>query len=266
MKIPILMYHKVSPGQKEKYRISPEKFTSQMEYLSGKGYQTISPDDLLRFIKGARNERRETRDEEQRDKSSIVLVSKANARPSSVVRVRRGTLPQKPVLLTFDDGYKDNFTHAYPILKRYNFRATIFLVTRYMGKKNGWSKGNEEMLSWKEIEEMKKEGFSFGSHAHTHPNLLELPRDKVLSEIRDSKRILEERLGEAIIFFAYPYGKFNSKIKEMVKGAGYLGAFSTLPGKNGRNEDPFLLRRILIRGYDTKLHFILNLKLGKSRI
>ena len=135
-----------------------------------------------------------------------------------------------------------------------------------MGRKSEWSKREEETLSWEEIEEMKEEGFSFGSHTHTHPNLLELPRDKVLSEIRDSKRILEERLGEPIKFFAYPYGKFNSQIRDMVKEAGYLGAFSTLPGKNAKNEDHFLLRRILIRGYDTKPHFILNLKLGKSRI
>jgi len=230
MKIPVLMYHKVSPGKKEKYRISPERFTNQMEYLSKKGYQTISPDELL-----------------------------------GVVRKRR-ILPEKSVLLTFDDGYKDNFTYAYSILKKYHFKATIFLVTQYMGRKSEWSKREEETLSWEEIIEMKEEGFSFGSHTHTHPNLLELPRDKVLFEIRDSKRILEERLGEPIKFFAYPYGKFNSQIRDMVKEAGYLGAFSTLPGKNAKNEDPFLLRRILIRGYDTKPHFILNLKLGRSRI
>ncbi|HEA47228.1 MAG TPA: polysaccharide deacetylase family protein [bacterium] len=240
MKIPVLMYHMVSPGKKEKYRISPEKFASQMEYLSKKGYQTISPDKLLEF------------------------VNPAPARRSGVKGGR--ALPEKPVLLTFDDGYKDNFTYAYPILKKYNFKATIFLVTQYMGKKNGWGQEDEEILSWEEIGEMKKEGFFFGSHTHTHPNLLELSRDKVLSEIRDSKRILEGRLKELIGFFAYPYGKFNSQIEKMVKEAGYLGAFSTLPGKNGRNEDPFLLRRILIRGYDTKLHFILNLKLGRSRI
>ena len=240
MKIPVLMYHKVSPGKKEKYRISPERFASQMEYLSGKGYQTISPDDLLEFVNPAPARRGEIKEEK--------------------------VLPNRPVLIAFDDGYKDNFTYAYPILKRYDFRATIFLVTRYMGKKNGWCKGGEEMLSRKEIEEMRREGFSFGSHTHTHPNLLELSRDKVLSEIRDSKRILEERLGEPIKFFAYPYGKFNSQIRDMVKEAGYLGAFSTLPGKNAKNEDPFLLRRILIRGYDTNPHFILNLKLGKSRI
>ena len=230
MRIPVLMYHKVSPGKKEKYRISPERFTNQMEYLSKKGYQTISPDELL-----------------------------------GVVRKRR-ILLEKSVLITFDDGYKDNFTYAYPILKEYNFKATIFLVTQYMGKKSEWSKREEETLSWEEIEEMKEEGFSFGSHTHTHPNLLELSRDKVLSEIRDSKRILEERLGGPTKFIAYPYGKVNSQIRDMVKEAGYLGAFSTLPGKNAKNEDPFLLRRILIRGYDTKPHFILNLKLGKSRI
>lgn len=240
MRIPVLMYHKISPGKKEKYRISPEKFASQMEYLSKKGYRTITPDKLLEFV---------------------------NPAPACRSEVKEGKVfPEKPVLLTLDDGYKDNFIYAYPILKKYHFKASIFLVTQYMGKKNGWSKGEEEILSWEEIEEMRKEGFSFGSHTHTHPNLLELSRDKVLSEVRNSKRILEERLREPIKFFAYPYGKFNSQIEEMIKEAGYLGAFSTLPGKNAKNEDPFLLRRILIRGYDTKPHFILNLKLGRSRI
>ena len=278
MKVPVLMYHKVAPGKREKYRISPEKFASQMEYLSGKGYQTISPDELLRFIKGTRNERRKTKDERQRTRdegrgTSSSMIPRplrggfASLRtPSSVIRVRRGILPQRPVLLTFDDGHKDNFIYAYPILKRYKFQATVFPVTQYIGKRNGWSDGKEEILSWGEIIEMRKEGFSFGSHTQTHPNLLELPQDKVLSEIRDSKRILEERLGKPIRFFAYPYGKFNSQIKDMVKEVGYLGAFSTLPGKNGIDDDPFLLRRILIRGYDTKFHFILNLKLGRSRI
>lgn len=259
MKIPVLMYHKVASGKREKYSISPEKFASQMEYLSKKGYQTISPDELLGFIKR-----------------------------TSVIKAGRGTLPQRPVLITFDDGYKDNFTHAYPILKRYNFRATIFLITQYIGQKNGWSKAaspeglpsgqspsgggawpggeDEEILSWEEIKEMKKEGFSFGSHTCTHANLLRLAWHKVLPEIEDSKRMLEERLEEPVRFFAYPYGKFDSQLKEMVKEAGYLGAFSTLPGKNGIAEDPFLLRRILIRGYDTKFHFSLNLKLGRSRI
>ncbi len=230
MRVPVLMYHKVSPGEKEKYRVSPERFNSQIAYLFKKGYQTISPNELLGFIREGK------------------------------------ALPKRPLLITFDDGYRDNFTYAYPILKRYRFQATIFLVTQYIGKKNEWSGGDEEILSWEEIGEMREEGLSFGFHTHTHPNLLELSPDKALFEIRDSRRILEERLGEAIRFFAYPYGKFNLEIRDLVEEAGYLGAFSTLPGKNGRDEDPFLLRRILIRGSDTKLHFMLNLKLGRSRI
>ena len=232
MKVPVLLYHKVSPGQGEKYRISPEKFASQMEYLFRKRYQTISPDNLLEFVK------------------------------------EETPPPPKSILVTFDDGYKDNFTQAYPILRKYRFKATIFLVAQYIGKKNEWSrKKDEEMLSWEEITKMKEDGFSFGSHSRTHSNLTEeLSRGKLLSEIGDSKKILETRLGKPVNFFAYPYGKLNPQTVEMVKTAGYLSAFSTLPGKNGRNENPFLLRRILIRGYDTKLHFILNLKLGRSRI
>jgi peptidoglycan/xylan/chitin deacetylase (PgdA/CDA1 family) len=252
MKVPVLMYHKVSPGKEEKYRINPERFASQMEYLSGKGYQTISPDDLLEFVNPVRSPRPGRGRRFKRLTSNGVKEGKV--------------LPERAVLITFDDGYRNNFTYAYPILKKYNFRVTIFLVTQYIGKKNGWGKGDEEILSWDEIEEMKRKGFSFGSHTRTHPNLLELSQNKILSEIRDSKRILEEKLGEQVNFFAYPYGKFNPRIVEMVKRAGYLGALSTLPGKNGVGEDSFLLRRILIRGYDTKLHFILNLRIGRSRI
>jgi peptidoglycan/xylan/chitin deacetylase (PgdA/CDA1 family) len=232
MKIPVLLYHKVGPGpKKEKYRISPGRFNHQMGYLFNKGYRTISPDDLLGFVKKGKE------------------------------------LDAKSILLSFDDGYMDNFTYAYPILKRYGFKATIFLVACYIGKQDGCHRQkSEEMLSWKEIMTLQEEGFTFGCHTSTHPNLVNLSENELSVEIRDAKRILEEGLKEPVRYFAYPYGKFSSRIPEMVKKTGYIGAFSTLPGKNGIGEDPFLLRRILIRGYDTKLHFILNLKLGKSRI
>ncbi|MCK4437351.1 polysaccharide deacetylase family protein [bacterium] len=232
--IPVFMYHKVSPnrGRKaEKLRVTPKKFDWQMRYLFANGYRTISTAQLVDFCQG------------------------------------KGSLPKRRIIISFDDGYEDNFTQAFPILKKYGFRAIIFLVTDYIGSDSCWDeKGPEQLLNWAEIEEMSQAGMEFGSHSHTHRLLPSLPKEEIRLEVERSKSVLESKLGEPIEFFSYPWGKLNEEVKEIVEGCGYRGAFSTLPGKNRMGEDSFALRRILIRGYDTTFHFLLNLKLGRSRI
>ncbi|MCD5390702.1 polysaccharide deacetylase family protein [candidate division NPL-UPA2 bacterium] len=232
--IPVLMYHRVSPnrGRKaEKLRVSPEKFGWQMKYLFSRGYRTISASQLLDFCQGER------------------------------------ALPKRRIIISFDDGYQDNFLYAFPILKKYEFRAIIFLVTDYIGSDSSWDeKGPEPLLNWAEIEEMRQAGMEFGSHSHAHRLLPSLPEEEIRLEVERSKSVLESKLGESVEFFSYPWGKLSEAVKETVKDCGYRGAFSTLPGKNGVGEDSFALRRILIRGYDTSFHFLLNLKLGRSRV
>ncbi len=232
--IPVLMYHKVSPnrGRKaEKLRVSPERFDWQMKYLFSHGYRTISASQLLDFCQG------------------------------------KGSLPERTIIISFDDGYEDNFTQAFPILEKYDFKAIIFLVSRWVGSTSQWDKRESvPLLNWDEIREMSQAGFEFGSHSCTHQLLPSLRPEEMRQEIEQSKTVLEERLGKEAQFFSYPWGKFDEKVKDAVKSCGYRASFSTLPGKNGRGEETFALRRILIRGYDNRLHFLLNLKLGRSRI
>ena len=233
--IPVFMYHKVSPnrreGKAEKLRVTPEKFDRQMGYLFNHGYKTLTVEELMRFREGHLQ------------------------------------LPGRNVIISFDDGYRDNFTYAFPILQKYNFTAIIFLVSGYIGSTSEWDEGGTEpLLSWEEIKEMWQGRVEFGSHSHTHRLLPSLSREEARREIARSKAVIEEKLGCPIDFFSYPWGKFNPEVKDMVKDCGYRAAFSTLSGRNGPREDILALRRVLIRGYDTGLHFFLNLKFGRARL
>ena len=233
--IPVLMYHKVGPnrrsGRAEKLRVTPEKFDRQMSCLFKHGYGTIRVEELVTFCQ------------------------------------KGGKLPEKRIIISFDDGYRDNFLYAFPLLRKYNFSAIIFLVSGCVGSVSKWDEGGAEaLLNWEEIKEMGRGGMEFGSHGQTHRLLPSLSEEEMKEEIEQSKSLLEKRLGQAVEFFSYPWGKFDERVKHRVETCGYRASFSTRPGKNGRGEDPFALRRILIRGYDSRLHFLLNLKLGRSRI
>ncbi len=227
--IPVLMYHKVSEnrGKGEKLRVSSDRFERQMHYLYAHGYRTISADELINFCQG------------------------------------KLPLPKRVVVVSFDDGYKDNYLNALPILKRYGFSSVIFPITDYVGE-GEWD--GEPLLSWEEIEKMRREGMRFGSHSRTHRSLLNLSDDELKAEVKGSKAYLEERLSEPVNFFSYPVGEFNERVKDLVISCGYRGAFSTLPGKNKVGEDIYALRRILIRGYDTWLDFLLKLWKGRSHL
>lgn len=171
--------------------------------------------------------------------------------------LKNGTLPPNPVIITFDDGAKNNYTEAFPILKEYNFKACMFLPTQ------------QYEFSLEQLKEMQSYGIEFGSHTRSHSNLLKINEDKAKEEIEVSKKELEERLNSQIIAFAYPYGAgaYNENIKQIVKKAGYSFACSIKQGKVTLPiPDPFCLKRLLVRGDDWKIGFILNLKKGRSRL
>jgi peptidoglycan/xylan/chitin deacetylase (PgdA/CDA1 family) len=145
--------------------------------------------------------------------------------------------------VTFDDGYADNFTHAFRILTRYSCPATIFVVTGFIGR-------DPETLTREQIEIMQKSIVSFGSHTITHPVLSEIDEADARREIVQSKSDLESILGSPVEHFAYPKGKkrdFNHCHATMVRDAGYAAAFTTENGCIQRGDDPFALRRIGIR-------------------
>lgn len=203
--VPIMMYHRVnSSGTERGDTVSPERFRQQMEFLRKFDYQVISLDELVKGIK---------------DKKKI---------------------PRNTVVITFDDGYEDNFTHALPILQEYRYPSTVFVCPDFIGK----VREGEAYLSWEQLEMMKNAGISLQSHAMTHAYLPELNLDDMRYEIEESKRILEEELNVPVEYFAYPIGGFTPDIKEAVKKAGYKAAFTTNRGHDRFDKDIYEINRI----------------------
>jgi peptidoglycan/xylan/chitin deacetylase (PgdA/CDA1 family) len=144
--------------------------------------------------------------------------------------------PGKAVAITFDDGWRDNYVHALPIMGRYGFPVTVFLVSGRIGLR--------EYLGWPEIREMRAAGFGFGAHSVSHPRLTEIAPDDARGEIVGSKKAIEDGLGEEVSLFCYPYGFFNRSVRHMVEEAGYLGACCNAPGRLWPDGDPFALKRV----------------------
>ncbi len=220
MKIPILFYHKINyphPSAKEKnLYVDPKSFYYQMRYLKWRRYIPICLDELVNGIKGKKK------------------------------------LPPKPIVLTFDDGYEDNYTFAFPILRKFDFKATIFLVTKDIGKVSGvWIDSREKLktplLNWRQIKEMKEWGIDFQSHTHTHPVLTKLKNDQIKKELILSKQIIEEKLGQEVKFLCYPQGYFDERVKGLIKEVGYIGAVTTERGLVKLEDDIFALKRIGIK-------------------
>lgn len=209
--VPILTYHSIDDSGSI-VSTARETFRRQIQCLSEAGYQTISFKELA------------TRLHERRP------------------------LPARTIVIAFDDGYRNVFTDAFPILQKYGLTGTVFLITDYCGKSNNWpgnltSLERQPLLSWSEIEEMRRGGFEFGAHTLTHPDLTGIPIQQAEREIVQSQREIQDRLGAEVTSFAYPYGSYGSEIKEIVRNH-FLAACSTKLGKVESGSDPFLLKRI----------------------
>jgi peptidoglycan/xylan/chitin deacetylase (PgdA/CDA1 family) len=169
--------------------------------------------------------------------------------------IQNGTsFPSKAIAVTFDDGYQDNYENAYPILKKYNIPATVFLTTGFIGTGQipAWDRGyytaeKTLMLSWQQVREMSDGGISFGSHTLTHPFLTRIPLKQARKEIHRSKDIIEQQTGRPVTTFSYPTGDFDSDIKGIVEEAGHSAAVSTIPGYNSAQDDLYALKRNVIQ-------------------
>lgn len=193
----VLTYHQISDldDQLDPYRISvsPADFDRQMRHLKEQRYNVISIDALVSALESGTS------------------------------------LPPNSVVITFDDGYLDNYTNAWEILQRYDFPATIFLVSGLMGKAALWDGeigAQLPLMSVMQAREMQADGkITFGSHTHTHAALDRLPIDEVRAQLNTSKAVLEDALGKAVTMFAYPYERFNIPVQNAVVDAGYSAAF-----------------------------------------
>lgn len=209
--VPVIMYHRVNPSGTERGdTVSPERFRQQMEFLRKYNYQVIPLEELVRGIKDGKR------------------------------------FPRNTVVITFDDGYEDNFTHALPILQEYRYPSTLFICPDFIGK----VREGHAFLSWEQLEIMKNAGMSLQSHTMTHAYLPDLDLDDARYEIEESKRILEEELNVPIEYFAYPIGGFTPDTKELIKKAGYKAAFTTNRGHDRFDKDIYEINRIRFSNND----------------
>jgi peptidoglycan/xylan/chitin deacetylase (PgdA/CDA1 family) len=212
--VPILLYHSIAEYADPRFRpwvVTPQEFSCQMAYLSDQQY---TPLIVTQFVQAAQ-------------------------------------LPERPVLITFDDGYSDFYTSALPILKRFNLTATLYITTSCIGGTSRWllsdGEGKRPMLTWDQMDEINRSGLvEIGSHSRSHPQLDVIPIAQANEEILSSKKDLEERLGIRVNSFAYPHGYHNQKVKNIVKQGGYLSACAVKNAMSTTGDDPFALARMFV--------------------
>mgnify|MGYP005849589707 CR=1 FL=1 len=201
--IPILMYHyiRVAPANDQlgaNLSVSPENFAAQVKWLYDDNYRSIKLADLA--------------DSERKEISRIYHEEK------------------KPIVFTFDDGYLDAYTQAFPVLKKYGFIGTFFIIKDYVDREN--------YLTGEKIREMEEAKMEFGSHTLTHPDLTKISINEARRQIFDSK-------GEWQVF-CYPAGRFDETVVGLVKEAGYLAAVTTKIGVARQDDDLLELRRVRV--------------------
>ncbi|HLX45875.1 MAG TPA: polysaccharide deacetylase family protein [Bryobacteraceae bacterium] len=229
-RVPILMYHSVSDGRKEKRHpyyqtvTTPAAFASQMKFLHDHGHAVVNLDQAVASLH----------------------------QPDGPAK--------RPVVITFDDGYRDFYVHAAPVLAKYGFSATMFLPTAHVGETHRSFNG-AECMTWSEIRDLHKIGIQFGSHTVTHPHLSEMGVTDVEYEVRQSKAVIEERLGCAVTSFAYPYAfpeadrPFRQVLRSLLDESGYQCGVSTILGTADRSDDRYFMKRLPINTWDDERLF-----------
>ena len=183
--------------------------------------------------------------------------------------VREGTpFPRKPVLLTFDDAYADTAEYALPILRKYGFSGTVYVVTERLGGTNTWDeilgRGTLQLMTAEQIRYWAAHGIEFGAHSRNHPRLSKLSAAELSGEVVGSKNDLSALLGHPVISFAYPYGDYDDATHDLVRSEFDL-AFSVEEGLNNLSDDLHLLRRAYIAPDCSLIEFALSVRRGGTR-
>lgn len=224
-RVPILMYHHIAdPPANAKaverdLSVSPARFEEQLRHLREAGYQSISTVEL-------------------------------------VYHLTLGTpLPPKPIIITFDDGYRDVYTNAFPLLQKYGFTATIYVITDFVDR------GLTPYLTWPQIEEMGAAGMEFGAHSRDHPDLRRKPYDFLVWQILGPKQTLEAHLPAPVRTFSYPSGAYDQHVIDVLRSAHYWCAVTAEQGASHSSDGLFTLSRIRVRRADTLETFRRKLEL-----
>lgn len=206
--VPILMYHHIeklpataTPLQLS-WTVTPQNFDDQMAWLVRNGFHTVKMAQLAAFLKG------------------------------------KEPLPTKPIVISFDDGWEDDYSAALPILRKYALLATFYVYTNPLGR--------EHYLTWAQLTEIAAAGMEIGSHTLSHPHLRTLTPEDAKKEVAESKATLEKRLNTRVTTFAYPFGEYNNTILDLVKRAGYESAVTIASGYEQRADALYQLHRIRI--------------------
>ena len=217
--VPILLYHSIADEPSEfiaPYTVSPATFRRHLDAVAATGATTLTVSDFI----AARAE---------------------------------GTLPARPVLVTFDDGYRDTLTAAAPALAERGMVATTYVTT---GVVDGVSPGGDPMMTWAQVDELAATGHEIGAHSRTHPQLDTLPLRAVRREVAGSQAELQDRTGLPIASFAYPHGYSDARVRRVVREAGFTSACSVKNALSPPHDRPHTLARLMVMSTttDAELH------------
>jgi peptidoglycan/xylan/chitin deacetylase (PgdA/CDA1 family) len=212
--VPILMYHAIATDPNEATRalsVAPEAFAQQLALIADLGMRPVNTADLA-------------------------------------ARWRSGRpLPERPVLITFDDGYEGVHRHALPVLAKHGFAATVFVSTGWIRGPYDTGGGLDTMLDWDQVRELAAADVEIGGHSHTHPQLDQLDDATLRHELIHCKEIVTDELGTAPASFAYPYGYSSRRVRQAVRETGYGQALAVGNGLARRRQGPYALRRVTVR-------------------
>ena len=213
-RVPILMYHSISSHATDRFKrftVPSALFDEQVAYMQRNGYTSMTVTQYRNVI------------------------------------TQGAMLPERPVILTFDDGFADFYSDALPVLRRYNFVATLYVTTSFVNGTSRWLRREGEterpMLNWDQLKEIAAYGIECGAHTHCHSQLDTLSASSAKMEIIQSKLLLEHQLGVQVESFAYPYGYYTARVKRQVKEAGYTSACAVKHAMSEVTGDPFILAR-----------------------
>ena len=220
--VPILLYHSITEHVTPRFRrwaVRPETFAAHMAYLHQRHYTPLTVTHL-----------------------------------AQAMTERSLPLPDRPVVVTIDDGLADFYTGALPVLTYYGFPATLYVTTGFVGGTSRWlsraGEGLRPMLTWSQIADVQASGIECGAHSHNHPQLDILAPATARDEIVHCKNELEHQLGQQVATFAYPYGYYSAAVRRMVQEAGYSSACAVKHAMSATTDDRFALARIIVTDTD----------------